>query len=349
MKTTVFALALLIALPLSGDNVTSRRLVDLDTGKAVVFEETVSPDGNYAIGWTIQPRHKEAKLVDWSLWNPDDTDKLVGTYLPNYSDPPTDKDDYELVNGVIDLKGKKFLELPTDNPDYPHKNRGFVVAAWGPVDQKTRYAVVESDARFSTENLWVVTIDSSGMHQVDWADAFDKAVAPVVRDKRPLNFAQYGNFFSLLDDGQPQKVDVEFKGGLATISFQSDIPKSDDDTSMVEGKLTFRLSDGKVLQVVSKTEKDDPMASTPGLAKADRELNQVYSQLSQKLDPAQKADLKKEQLAWIDQRDDDAAEALRKSSDDPSAHDPHDARNKSLLESTQKRLAELRARLEALH
>jgi len=348
MKATVITLVLLFVLPLWGDNVTSRRLVDVDTGKAVVFEETVSPDGNYAIGWTIRPLQKDAKPVDWSLWNPDDTDKLLNAYVPNLGDPPTDKDDYKFVNGVIDLKGKKFLELPTDVPDYPHKNRGYVVVAWGPEKQNPRYGLIESDARFETADFWLVTIDSSGMHEVDLADAFNKVIDPIVREKRPLTASQYENFLSLTG-GQAENVDVAFKGDSATINFESDIPKSEDDTSMVEGKLTFRLSDGKVLHVSSNSEKDDPMESVPALAKADHELNQVYSKLYQTLGPAQKADLKKEQLAWIEQRDNDAEGAWHKSLDDPSAHDPHDARNKSLLESTQKRLAELKSRLEVLH
>ncbi len=340
MRATGFILAALLALPAWGDNVTSTHVVDCGQNKAVPFDETLSSDRRYAIGWTVLVQNKKAKPVDWSQWDATDTSKFIDTYLSD-SDEPRDKDDYAFVNCVIDLDGKTLLLLSSDNADFPQKNRGYLVAAWSLPEKGRQYAMVENDARFYTSNLWLITIDSTGMHQTDLVKSFDRATDKILRQYRPLNFGEYGTSYDAKT--------TSFNGSSATITFESDIPKSEDENSMVEGVLSIHLPDGAVTQVSSHSKPDDPMKEFPELAKADGELNQIYGQLSQKLDPAQRGDLKKEQLDWIKQRDNDAAEALRQSSEDPSAHDLHDARNKSLFQSTQKRLAELKGRLDALH
>jgi len=337
MKSAVFLFFLLVALSAWADNVTSKRVVDAGSSKAVVFEETVSPDGHYAVGWTILPRNK-SKPVDWSLWDPEEPSKLIDSYVD--PDAYQDKGDYELINCLIDLKGKKLLELPTDDPDYPRKNRGYIVTYWKPTGQGTRYALVESDARYSTENLWLIRIDSAGMHQTDLAKEMQKAVDPVVEEKRPIANHGYETTFSLSPDDATHTVPVVFNDSTVTIPFSSDIPKFGDENSEVDGTVIIKLPEGTVQKASSPTPRDDPFKDMPELAKADHELNLIYSQLSQKLSPKQRAELKQDQLVWIAQRDTDANTALSNSRDD---------RNKSLLKSTQDRLKDLQDRLNTLH
>lgn len=64
-------------------------------------------------------------------------------------------------------------------------------------------------------------------------------------------------------------------------------------------------------------------------------------------DPAARKALKKEQLEWIARRDLDAAQAIEQAEKGKAA-DPGAAQSKTLLESTQKRAAELKARLAGL-
>jgi hypothetical protein len=348
MKPAGFFLLALLFLPAWGDDDTSKRLIDVGTTKVAVFEETVSSDGRYAIGWSIRPHTKNAKPVDWSLWDPNDASKLtnVCTYLPGEI---SDDDDYELYDCVIDLKAKKILELASADPEYTGKNRGFLAVAWSPAGKGTRYALFENDFRFSNVNLWLITIDSSGMHQKDLAADLNKATAHIVAEKRPLTHQTYQTIYSVATGGVASIPPVAFHDSTVILPFESDIPKSGEDFTEVDGLITIKLADGSIIKAISNTPRDDPFQDIPAMAKADHQLNQIYGQLSQKIPSDQRADLKKDQLAWIDQRDADAAKAMDESAGDPSAHDIRDARNKSLLESTQKRAKELQDRLNALH
>ena len=347
MKKACCLLVLLLSLSARADNVTSTRVVDVGTTKAVVFEETISPDKAFAMGWTILPKSAKQKPVDWSKWNPDDADavdKFITQYVKDPYNAATTQDDYELINGLIDFKGKSYVELPTDEPDAPHKNRGYVAVSWSPPGHGVRYALIKSDERFSTYNLWLVTIDAAGMRQADIAGDLDKAVAPVLAAKRPLRIGAYETIYRMGDDNPPGPV-VTFHGDTADIPFDSDIVKSDLDTTLVSGLVTVRLSDGKVLKASNDTPVDDPYLSNPALAKADHALNATYVKMMKSLRADDRAALKKEQLAWIVQRDSDGNTALQQGIDD-NAPDPRTVRDKSLIDSTQKRLAELQGRLK---
>jgi hypothetical protein len=177
----------------------------------------------------------------------------------------------------------------------------------------------------------------------------NKATASIVEEKRPLAHQAYQTIYSVASGGVASIPPVAFHDSTVVIPFESDIPKSDEDFTEVDGLITIKLTDGSIIKALSDTPRDDPFQDIPAMAKADHELNQIYSQISQKLSPTERADLKKDQLAWIDQRDTDAAKAMDESAGDPSAHDIRDARNKSLLESTQKRVKELQVRLNTLH
>jgi uncharacterized protein YecT (DUF1311 family) len=352
MKPLVLILLVFLALPLWADNATSSQLVDIGGGnKAVLIDDTTSPDGRYAIGWTVRPHAKNTKPVDWSSWKPGDSDAIDNFIQTNTPYLPGEIDDdspYELIDGIIDLQKKSFLELPAADPYYTNKNRGYLAVAWSPEGKGPRCALIEIDFRFETDNFWLVTFDASGMHQVDLVQALKKAVDPVLAEKRPLLQNSLQTAYSVSKNAESGTLPLAFNGSTVTFPFSSDVPHSPDDDSEVLGRVTLKLPEGTVLNVSSDTKCDDPFQDDPKLAKADHELNEIYTQLGHKLSAAQKAALKKEQLDWIDQRDLDGAKALLAASEDVSAPDLHAARNKSLLESTQKRIAELQARLKSL-
>lgn len=248
MKKACSLFLLLFALIARADNNSCKRIIDVGTTKAVPFEETVSPDGAYAIGWTILPKNSSVKPIDWSKW----TGETIEDFFVSPDSPDDDSFDqkYDVTNCLIDLKRKTYLILPSDQPDYPCKNRGFLVAAWSPVENGTRYALVQNDARFSTENLWLITIDSSGMHTVDIVHKLDQAVEPIVAEKRPVVSSQYETFYSL--SGSDMKVlSTLFKGDTAEVPFDSDIPKSETDSSEVDGMVTINLPKATVIKASS--------------------------------------------------------------------------------------------------
>lgn len=306
-------------------------------GNVVLFENATSPDGRYAIGWTLRPHQKDSQPVDWSQWTADDPSQLLDNYDWDIGDknPP-----YELVDCVVDLKQKKLLDLPSDDALFPRKNHSDFGVFWIPATGTPKYALVRNDIRFSTNNLWLVTFDASGMHEIDVVDALNKAVDAVVRDKRPIDAGRFETcFFSHWVN--PDDPKIKLQGDAAVIPFYSDIPKSDQETE-VNGFVTLHLPDGKVTGAESNAKRDDPFKDSPELAKTDQELNDVYARLFKKLSPADRDGLKAEQLDWIQQRDDDAYQAEQ----NDTANDPDKARIQSLLDSTQKRIAELKKRVK---
>ena len=338
MKKLCCLFVLLFALLARADNNTCKRIIDVGTTKVVPFEETVSPDGAYAIGWTIIPKNSSVKPVDWSKWTGENIEDFFVS--SDTADDDSFDQKYNVTDCLIDLKRRTYLALPSADADYPRKNPGFLVAAWSPVANGTRYALVQNDARFCTENLWLITIDSAGMHMKDLTHQLAQAVDPIVAVKRPIVSDWYETFYSLSDSNTPPRA-IAIKGEMAEIPFQSDIPKSDTDSSEVDGTVTLNLPKGVVTNASSDAKAEDPLEDDPALAEADHDLNAVYARLIGSLNVPDRAALKKEQLDWIKNRDSLAHGALRDNSGNPWL-----LRNDALLNETQRRLAELKARIK---
>jgi len=331
-------------LPVWGSNVTSSHVVDCGGTRAVPFDETVSKDGRFAFGWTIKARHAGVKPVDWSQWSAEDPEKFLEAYVFDAeSVAPGAAEDYGVVDCLIDLQARTLVELPSEQPNYPGKNRGYSVVAWSEPSEGHRYALIENDARFGTANLWLIRIDGDGVEAMDLAPQLNKAVDPVLREKRPLLVSAYATFFLLASSEKPEE-NAAFNGETATVPFTSDIPKSLDESSAVEGTLTLQLPEGSVMKTVCTTERDDPLEDVPELAKADGELNRVYGALQQKLGADERARLKTEQLGWIELRDSGAFDAYQAAQANNDGN-PKEARNQALLKATKERTAELEKRV----
>ena len=81
--------------------------------------------------------------------------------------------------------------------------------------------------------------------------------------------------------------------------------------------------------------------ATAKLAKADRELNAIYSALLKRLKPAAREKLRVEQRAWVESRDNKADEAVRNKS---NAENTRIVRDRVLRQLSEDRAAELRKR-----
>jgi uncharacterized protein YecT (DUF1311 family) len=314
------------------------RLIDCGAEKVIVIAGTQSPDSAYAIGWTLRPTTKGTPAVDWSSFDPEQ----VWDFLEKY-DWENEKAPYSLLDCVVDLRRKKLVTLPTDNPYHTNKNHGGLAIKWSPDVHGGSYAVVENDARFSTDNLWLVLINrEGGIQQADLEPRLSKTVAKVLLDKRPWNHEDYATSFPVSNSGQPDASGAVFREGEVEIPFEADVPKSDVDS--VIGSITVHLPEATITKVSCKTRRDDPFNDDHQLAKADRELNQTYTELLKHLDEPARAALRKEQRDWIQERDGDAHDAARQNESD----DSDSARNNSLRKSTEARYAELKARLSKL-
>ena len=86
---------------------------------------------------------------------------------------------------------------------------------------------------------------------------------------------------------------------------------------------------------------DDTFSESAKLAKADRELNAIYSALLKKLNSSAREKLRVEQRNWVESRDNKADEAVRNKTD---AENARIVRDRALRQLTEERAAELRKR-----
>lgn len=210
---------------------------------AVIFPDTKSADGRFAVGWTLKAT-KGAASVDWPSWgtvNP-------RTWLDRYKWSPNDPvAPYRLENCVVDLMGEAILPLPSDWPEWPNKNRGYIAAAWGDEHDGRRFGLVQNDSRFYTHNLWLVRIASNRMRQTDISGRLSKAVRRFLRLAKGKKFEQFGVFFPVANSEAGGR--ARFARSLVDIPFLANVPKSGPD---IEGVISVSLPDAKILQISRK-------------------------------------------------------------------------------------------------
>ncbi|HWB58278.1 MAG TPA: lysozyme inhibitor LprI family protein [Chthoniobacteraceae bacterium] len=325
------------------------KLVEAGGMKVVIFNHMKSPDGRFALGWTIVG-------VDWSTWD-------GGSFGEAQSDRSNHAKPHEEVDCVVDLKEKKMLRLPTDEPFIPYTGPNSAGISWGPETNGVRHALVtnpvtnEDGSSSTTLNAWLVTIDPRGMREMEITDALNRKAVALLVSLRPVTNNEYTTTFPFLSwtfDGKGKDVfrdAVVYRDDMADVPFHAGPVDSVNLRHVyqpVEGTITVRLSDGAVLKGWSDTPVDDPFASNPMLKKADAELNQTYAALIRALPRAAANALREEQRTWIERRNtrannaaDEAAEQTRGDESAASAR----ARDKSLLESTRKRTVVLKKQL----
>jgi uncharacterized protein YecT (DUF1311 family) len=312
--------------------------IDCGADKVVLFDDATSKDGRYAIGWTLRARDPKAKPVDWKLWDPDSPYDLFDKYdyldenlgYPGVRPRVTP---YELFECAVDLKKKRLLALRSDWPYWPNKNHADFQVVWSNATDGTQYAIVKNNARWFTENLWLVTAEESGMREMELSTRLNVEVAKIVKAKRPLTYTRFGLNWLANSDGTDVTTNI-FTGSTVRLGFAAMIPKGDDS---VEGSMTVSLARGGITKVVCDTPRDDPFKDNPELARADEELNRTYTELLQKLNGGQREALRKEQRAWLASRDEGAeGEDVAPSSQE---------RDEALIKSTEERTGELRKRL----
>lgn len=232
----------------SGDDPKGGTLVDDGTGKVAIFAHTESPDGQYALGWTIRPDHNKTP-VDWSTYDAKNPFDWIQKYPMNEDNMASGE--YALLNGVVDLHAGKFTPFETGLPYWPHKNHANLGVAWSGDLHGTRYGIVNNDARWSTTNLWLVAITPGGVHVSDLATAAGKAVDGFVR-KHSRQSARYeATFGATQDSGEGKPRNDPFKGKTLKVRFDAEIPKASGDAGY-EGEITVVLPKGTVAGVTGK-------------------------------------------------------------------------------------------------
>lgn len=309
------------------DGPDSFKLTDLGGKKVVVLHGTESEDGQYALGWTILPVGKKMPPVDWSAWDKNQPFKFLERFYGSYMSPGPPA--YQIIGCVVDFRHKKILGLLPDGlGDNVHSS---IEVSWGPMENGRRHAFVEDRGRHNELHVWFVAIDGMKMRHADIYPTLARSVVPVLRDKRPYDPDRYEAWFPINPEGSK----VAFHAHSADVPL--DAVNRNDDTK-IKGRVLVRLPEGIVGKARSEDQRHNPFVSNPGLALADSKLNLIYADLLRTLKPGARAALEKEEREWIRQRDGDAKEMLE---------DPTIPEVTPLLEATRKRIAELKARLDA--
>lgn len=237
-------------------------------------------------------------------------------------------------NYFVDLQRKQCVELKTDRPYFPRENHAFLGVFYG-----KGWCLVQNQKRFATENLYLIKLGREKMEATDLEPRLEKAVRLLLEEKRPL-YAKgmaisYPN--SEWDDVFEQPV---FYKDHVRIQFHVDLPKAGYD--QMTGWATVSLPAGTVTKIECNAKRDNPYLDDPAVAKADKELNEVYGALMKQLSPARAAALKKEQIAWIDGKDKDmqASYPIVGEEVEPIAYTRE--RNSGLAEMIRARTGELR-------
>ncbi len=210
-------------------------LVDCGSEKVAVFAGTVSPDGHYAFGWTLRPARNKTP-VNWTGYDPEYLFGWLQAYLPPNEDPDPE---YQLVNGVVDLRAHRFTLLNSRDPYRPHKNHADMGVAWSHGSQSGKFAVVNIDARFNTLDLWLIETSDTGFHVVDLLNPAEKSAQRFIR--------QHSSWNSL----SVTFGDVSFKHGEAMIDFGGEVPKMEDGP-FIEGTVHVALPAGTIIGVKEK-------------------------------------------------------------------------------------------------
>ena len=320
----------------------STPLVDTDMGKALLFPGLSSKDGRYAVGWTVQAARKDEPPVDWSHWDPTDPDKLLRLYdWQRYTEENGMTLPYEAIDFVLETHTGKTAKLPTEMPNWPGKRNGWeMIANWCSGLAGRRYGLIESDQEdIDDGNFWLVVL--SGMQVKDVTTTMRKAVDGLLRERRPEVAASDFLVSYRLKAGE----EATDKGDLVDVPFVANAPSSDQGEFQLSGTVTIRLSDGTVAGVSSDEKRLEPFVTNKALRKADETLNTIFQAALKSMPPKEAQAFKQEERDWIVQRDADASQAVNIMPFGSTQQAYEEARENSLLESTKKRIEELKRKI----
>ena len=329
------------------------KLLDSTTEKAVLVPGTQTSDGHYALAWTVLPK-KNAEPVDWSILD-------TGEFEQRYLDEEGLVEDahYEPANLVVDLRAKKVIGKIAQGYDVcyrPHKNRADLIVSWGPEQNGRRFALVEVTAKWKPALFDVLDVGPDGIRKVEPDPLFGKAVVSAIRRcyanahvKSPGIAFSYGDY-ELPEIGS----NIGFLDATTVRLDFSTMDETKSGTPDVGGYVAFKLSragQGITVAVTKITAElgggpdiDDKFAGDARNAKIERELNEVYTALMRKLDPAAKEQLREQQRGWLKDREAFVENFGQTFDISTEMENRRIVLDRSLREMTEKRVAELRQR-----
>jgi hypothetical protein len=304
------------------------RSIDIGSQKTIIVRDSMSADGRNALVWTVD----SIEPVDWSLLERD-PDKFYEQY-----------DVKEIW--IVNVADKRKIGMLSDQGGYvrPGSHRTLSVA-WGPIENGRRFGLAAYQWKWGTDTLLLLDVGADDSRSTQIGNVLDKAIESQIKKSRPRQHGPFDSTYLLT--GLPELGKKTGFTNESTVGLPFTTKDRRQDATVGEGILTLKLArggEGPVATVIKITPgplPDDTFSESARLAKADRELNAIYSALLKRLNPSAREKLKTEQRAWVEQRDQKADEAVRKKSD---AENTRIVRDRTLRQLTEARSAELRKR-----
>jgi len=326
-------------------------IVDLGDRKAETVAGTGSPDGRLALAWTLRPS-KDAKPVDWNLLGKD-REKFKDTY--------GEDENYFVEILLVDHKSNKNLATLklTESWSLPGYGHESLIARWGPADKDgRRFAIVNCDRKWSPQDLILLSVAGDSVSQRSLLNSLDQSVQKFVAQQNKARRAPPAKdytveypIFSVPEIG-------EHKGfsdpATLWLPFEALIPKSEEAPGY-SGVLHLKLGEalngptatiqGAPIKEPEKTE--EAVSYDARFLDADRQLNETYSTIRTRLSPTQRDQLKEQQRAWINRRN-EAAQVANGEAQETSLENPTAVADREVLKMTQARTKQFKQWLEKL-
>jgi hypothetical protein len=304
------------------------RWIEIGSQKAVIARDSKSADGRNALAWTID----SSEPVDWSL-----LEKDVDHFYEQYEVKEI---------WVINIPQKKKLGAVADKGGYvrPGSHRT-VSVAWGPIENGRRFALAAYLWKWGTDTLLLLDVGSDDSRSTQIEGVLDKAIEAQIKRTKPNQHGPFDSTYFLT--GLPELGKKTGFSNPATVGLPFITKDREHDIPVTEGILNLKLARAgegpaaSVVKLIPGRLPQDPFSESARLAKADRELNAIYSALLKRLDSSGKDALRTEERAWVEQRDQQADKAVHNKSDSENARIVRDGILRRL---TEQRSAELRKR-----
>jgi hypothetical protein len=302
--------------------------IEIGPEKAVIARDSKSADGRNALAWTVDSNEP----VDWSLLE---------------KDPNRFYEQYDVkAIWVINLTDKKKVGAVGDTGGYvrPGSHQTLSVA-WGPIENGRRFALAAYQWKWGTDTLLLLDVGTDDCRSAQIGPVLDKAIEAQIKRSNSKKRGPFDSTYLLT--GLPELGKKTGFSSVTAVGLPFITKDREQDASVGEGILSLKLTrtgEGPTVSVVRLTPgplPDDPFSESARLAKADRELNAVYSALLKRLNPSAQQALRTEQRAWVEQRDRQADETVHKKSDSENARI---VRDHLLRQLTEERSAELQKR-----
>jgi uncharacterized protein YecT (DUF1311 family) len=326
-------------------------VVELGDRKAETVAGTGSPDGRLTLAWTLRSS-KDAAPVDWDLLAKD-REKFKDTY--------GDDESYFVELLLVDHRNNKSLGTlklaeSWSLPGYGHES---LIARWGPEDKNgRRFAIVNCDRKWSPQDLVLLSVAGDSVSQRSLLKSLDQSVQKFVAQQNKGHRAPPAKdytveypIFNLPEIGQRKGFSDPT---TLWLPFEALIPKSEEAPGY-SGVLHLKLGeapDGPTATIQGTPIKEsgpteEAVSYDARFLDADRELNETYSTLRTRLSPTQRDQLKEQQRAWINRRN-EAAQLVNGEAQENSLENPTAVADREILKMTQARTKQFKQWLETL-